>query len=221
MYAYDDARVYAINSAYRPVPGPLWAEAQLLTPNASVFASASASVPSGLDADAVVALFSLPMPAEVLAVLGPGRTYLVALSLREGTSSGRVLSQGTYWLSTSPDVLDWNASTYLTTPCSAFADFRDLLGLGPAQLDVVTEFPAPGVARATISLHSDALAVAFLVRARLISAHSGDPILPALWSDNYLVIRPGETRELFVDYSHAIVPQEGVKVIVESFNDYL
>ena len=137
MYAYDDSRVYAINSAYIPVAGPLWGDAELFTPNGVSFFHASGGLPSGLVADEVAPLFSLPTPAEVRARLGPRRTYLVALTLYSGpTSASPIVSQGTYWLSTNEDVLDWNASTFYNTPCTAFADFTDLRKLEPAELQV-------------------------------------------------------------------------------------
>lgn len=137
MYAYDDARAYVVNSAFTDVTSPLWAEAQLLAPNGSVFANATGELTHGLASDAVTRVLSLPPPAEVRLRLGSHRTYFVALKLHNGSSAaGPVVSQGTYWLSTSEDVLDWEATTWYNTPCTAFADFRDLLGLGPARLEV-------------------------------------------------------------------------------------
>ena len=137
MYAYDDARVYAINSAFLPVPGPLWAEAYLFTPDGVTFSTSSGGLSTGLEPDAVAALFAVMTPAAVRARLGPNRTYFVSLALHRGLSAaGPIISQGTYWLSTTEDVLDWGASTFYNTPCSAFADYRDLLGLGPPKLEV-------------------------------------------------------------------------------------
>ena len=99
MYAYDDARVYAVNSAFTAVPGPLWAASQLFFPNGSVFDSVSGGLSEGLPADGVALAFALPTPAAVRSRLGPHRTYFVALSMYNGSSDAapvvsRVRSRG-------------------------------------------------------------------------------------------------------------------------------
>lgn len=253
MYAYDDARAYAVNSLFAPVTGPLWGEAALFTGNGTVFATAAGGLPDGLPGDGAAPLFALPTPDAVRAVLGPRRTYFVGLTLYYGSSnaSGAVVSaaaggamrfrgrsralgaqasRGTYWLSTSPDVLDWPGSTWYNTPCSAYADYGDLRALPPAPL-TVTVSPAAAAAAAetgatlagsptlvaTVNVtNTAAAAVALLVHLRLVDAASVD-VWPVLWSDNYFSLRPGEAREgLSAVYDARVGP--AIRVIAETFN---
>jgi exo-1,4-beta-D-glucosaminidase len=51
----------------------------------------------------------------------------------------------------------------------------------------------------TAALHNTGAAVAFFVRLRLTKGAGGDEILPALWSDNYVSLLPGETRAITVE----------------------
>ena len=94
MYGYDDSRAYVINSAFTAIRSPLWATAQLFSPNGTIFDSASSGLPEGMAADGVALAFSLPTPAAVRSRLGPHRTYFVALSLYNGSSDAApVVSQ--------------------------------------------------------------------------------------------------------------------------------
>jgi hypothetical protein len=46
-------------------------------------------------------------------------------------------------------------------------------------------------------VRTDGTALAFQVRLKLNDA-AGEEILPVFWEDNYLMLRPGETREVRV-----------------------
>jgi exo-1,4-beta-D-glucosaminidase len=232
MYAYDDARAYAVNSLFTPVPGPLWGEAELFTGDGVVFANASGALAEGLAPDGVTAVFALPTQAEVAALIGPRRTYFVALRLRQGApgnTTGPVVAQSTYWLSTQEDVLDWAQSTYITTPCSTYADYSDLLALPPAPLRL--DALSPDVNTTIVTVTNTALdAVAFLVHLRLIGTPDGprkgmsratqaieQDVWPVLWSDNYFTLQPGETRSVRAQYDGSAWAGQPA-VDVESFN---
>ena len=61
--------------------------------------------------------------------------------------------------------------------------------------------------------------MAFLVRARAVSAADGLPVRPVFWSDNYFTLRPGESRQLTAHIPDP--PRAGVRVVVEAFNDFV
>lgn len=142
-------------------------------------------------------------------------------------------SSGTYWLSTTPDVLDWPQSTWYNTPCSSFADYADLRALPPAPLvvdvgvgasPVAAGLPtlllaAPPSLTATVNVTNTAsAAVAFLVHLRLVSSATGEDVWPVIWSDNYFSLRPSEARVLLMATYPAHVGA-GVRVVAETFND--
>ena len=91
----------------------------------------------------------------------------------------------------------------------------------PFILQVDSGFPNSSTAITTISLPANASSIAFLVHARLVAAVGGGVILPVMWSDNYVTLRPGDTRVLTVNFNSSLVPAGGAAVFVESFNDYL
>jgi len=49
-------------------------------------------------------------------------------------------------------------------------------------------------------------------------ATSGDPILPALYSDNFVTLMPGEARTIRIDLAAADARGEEPRVEVEGFN---
>ena len=49
------------------------------------------------------------------------------LDLNDAT--GKNVSSNFYWLSTQPDVLDWDRSTWYVTPTKTFADLTAIQGL--------------------------------------------------------------------------------------------
>src|SRR5690554_470463 len=58
---------------------------------------------------------------------------------------------------------------------------------------------------------------AILTRLKLVHPLSRYEILPALWSDNFISLLPGERRELTVSLPRG-EPQGGVEVVAEPFN---
>ena len=62
-------------------------------------------------------------------------TYFVQLRLDD--AAGRTVSSNFYWLSTKPDVPDWEKSTWFYTPSKSFADLRALAGLPAVDLTEV------------------------------------------------------------------------------------
>lgn len=84
-----------------------------------------------------------------------------------------------------------------------------------------THISGNSTAVTTVTLPADAPAVAFLVHARLVAAVGGAAVLPVLWSDNFVTLRPGESRVLTAQFGTAQAPPGGVKVVVEAFNNFL
>ena len=57
-----------------------------------------------------------------------------------------------------------------------------------------------------------------MVRVKVVREKSGDRILPAIYSDNYIALMPGERRTIRTEVADADTRGERPRVIVEGFN---
>jgi hypothetical protein len=57
-----------------------------------------------------------------------------------------------------------------------------------------------------------------MVRVRAVRERSGDRILPALSSDNYIALMPGERRSIRSEVDDADTRGERPRIVVEGFN---
>ena len=107
-------------------------------------------------------------------------------------ASGAEVARNFYWLSTEPDVLDYENNLWFVTPTKEFADFTALDDLPAVELEVSASGDG---AEVTVQLSNPTDALAFFVGLRVVDAE-GSSILPVLWDDNYVSILPGESRVL-------------------------
>jgi hypothetical protein len=59
---------------------------------------------------------------------------------------------------------------------------------------------------------------ALMVRVKAVRERSGDRILPAIYSDNYVALMPGETRVIHTELENADTRGERPTIMVEGFN---
>jgi hypothetical protein len=57
-----------------------------------------------------------------------------------------------------------------------------------------------------------------MVRVKAVREKSGDRILPALYSDNYLALMPGESRTVKTELEDADTRAERPRITIEGFN---
>ncbi len=127
-------------------------------------------------------------------------TYFLSLRLRD--ASGEELGGNFYWLSTKPDVLDYQAKVEpweYYTPSKEYADLTMLNHLPPAQIDVAYRVRATG-RKATVELTNRSGRIAFFIELLLTEEYTGEPIVPVLWQDNYVSLLPNETRTVAVTF---------------------
>jgi hypothetical protein len=70
----------------------------------------------------------------------------------------------------------------------------------------------------TTELANNSAAPAIMIRLKPVRTTSGDRILPALFSDNYLSLMPGERRTITTEVSRADARGERPRIVVEGFN---
>jgi len=135
------------------------------------------------------------------------------LDLRLNDSSGAEVARNFYWLSTEPDVLDYENNLWFVTPTKEFADFTALDDLPGVELEVSATADGSEV---TVQLGNSTDALAFFVELRVVDG-DGNSILPVLWDDNYVSILPGESRELTARFP-TVDDVSGATLAVQGWN---
>ena len=110
--------------------------------------------------------------------------------------TAKTVSLNWYWLSKSEDSLAWKKSTWFYTPQAGYTNYQGLQNLPLIQLRVnyTTEKNTTQTTQ-HIRITNSGKAVAFFVHLR-----GGDDILPVIFDDNYLLLAPGESRNIDCSY---------------------
>ena len=122
QYSYDDRGVVVVNSYYRPFTN-MKVRTRVLNLDMTEKFSRDSKVDVGEDSSTPIT--TLPE------MTGLTSTYFVSLELRD--SSDHVVSRNLYWLSSMPETLEWDKSTWYVTPTRTFADFTALNSLPPVE----------------------------------------------------------------------------------------
>ena len=182
-------KVEVVNYSAGHVPG-LTARAEILNMDGSVKWKADAAVDS-LE-DSVVEATRMEYPA------GLSPVHFIRLRLMRGDT---VLSDNFYWRGTK----EGNYKALQTLPKVTL------------EASTRTERQADRFVLTT-ELNNPAKAPALMVRLAVVRAKSGDRVLPALFSDNYVALMPGERRTIRTEVEAADGRGEEPRIAVEGFN---
>lgn len=190
QYSYDDGSVVVVSSRPETISG-LGVRARVLDLNSKQLLDRKTSI--DVPGDSVVRAFPLPSHLD-----GLTPTYFLKLEL--ANHSGAIISRNFYWLSTNPDVLDWEKQIGTAyTPQKAWADMRGLAELPETNVSAISSTEIKGRTASThVALHNLGSNIAFMLRLRLTDEKTGDDIVPVYWKDNYISLLPGEQREIDV-----------------------
>ena len=199
QYSYDDRSIVVVNSYYSAYKD-LQASVKVFNLDMSEKFSTGTAIDIGPDSS--TRIFTLPV------LDGLSSTYFVALRLAD--ASGTLLSSNLYWLSTRPDVLDWDKSVRLQTPSKQHADYQSLRQLPRVELNVSSKSEVRGeVGTTQVTIMNSTKSIAFFIRLKLEDGlperdeeqkfHEKE-VLPVLWQDNYFSLLPGEKREVTATY---------------------
>jgi Exo-beta-D-glucosaminidase Ig-fold domain/Glycosyl hydrolases family 2/F5/8 type C domain len=98
-------------------------------------------------------------------------------------------------------------------------DYRAIRQLAKARVQVTTMVKREGeIWRLTTELQNASAWPALMTRVKAVRAVSGDRILPAIYSDNYVLLIPGEHRTIETELQHADTRGETPKILVSGFN---
>ena len=193
LYGYDDHAVHVVSSQYTDAKG-LKLNAKLLNIDGTEKFSKDASLDAPADSSNKV--FEIPE------VEGLSPTYFLRLTLTD--NAGKVVGSNLYWLSTKAETLDWEKSTWWTTPTSQFADYSALSQMAKVRLNVTSRTESKGSDEVThVTIDNPSKTLAFFVRLKATKTKGGEEILPILWQDNYISLLPGEKREVTATYRTA------------------
>ena len=113
------------------------------------------------------------------------------------TESNGVVHKNNYWLSSTNDVIDpnYDKSSWVYTPNLSFADFTSLRNLSKVELTTESNETPDGI---EITLSNNSEHIAFGIQATIIDSETKEDIAPAIWSDNYIMLKGKETQVLEV-----------------------
>ena len=112
------------------------------------------------------------------------------LFLTLNDKDGREVQTNSYLLSSVEDITDWDNYNWIRTPLAQSADYKSLEHMKQADVSCEVKNTHSGL---EVKLTNNSEAVAFFLR---LSAKDmqGNMITPAYWSDNFISLKPGETR---------------------------
>ena len=184
QYSYDDRSVVVVNSYYKAFPGYSVTAKAL---NLDLTEQFSKTATLDVAADSAARVFEIPE------IAGLSTTYFVKLELRD--KAGAVASSNFYWLSTKPDVSNWQAGNGRYTPQSSYADLTGLVTLPRVALKLKSRSEAKGEDEVEhVTVENPTRQLAFFVHLRVIAGER--EVAPVIWEDNYVTLMPGEKRDL-------------------------
>ena len=208
MYSYSDRSIWVVSSQYRD------AKALRLTAavyNLDMTEKFTRQVAVDAAADSTVRLLDLP---EI-----PDLSPVYFLSLRLEDSAGRPVGNNFYWLSSKPETLAWDKSTWYATPAASYADFTALRQLPGVALKVGSRAERRGQEVIThVTLENTGKSLAFFIRLKVNRNAGGPEILPVVWQDNYVSLLPGEKREVDAAVRASILGAAAPAVEVSGWN---
>ena len=98
-------------------------------------------------------------------------------------------------------------------------DYQGIRELAPAKVAAKTRMSRNGSEwRITTELHNRSKTPALMVRVKAVRSKSGDLIVPALFTDNYIALMPGEKQTISVSLLDADTRGEKPSIQIEGYN---
>jgi len=238
-YDYVQRSIYIVNSLYSSAPNEdLFAKIEVFSVADETFFSKQVPVTANsIPSDGVIDLPELQPP---LPVVGGGAFFLQVSILDH---YGSVLDLNSYFLPEEDDVIDWSTLTWYNVLLSKYANLTSMFSsaLGPPQgvtttavfttVTDTTDLVSSGArwlsngqrggegswTRANVTVTNNGPNIANLVRVRIVpengdSRGTSDPA-PIFFSDNYLVLRVGEVRNVIAEFPDSIFRGQSPDVI--------
>ncbi|MGW4245172.1 glycosyl hydrolase 2 galactose-binding domain-containing protein [Nocardia sp. NPDC004722] len=192
QYSYDDRSVVVINQRNESAAG-LTAHVDLYNMDGSSKFHQDTPVDSAPGNGGKAVALTIPEQVDNL-----DTTYLAKLTLTD--AGGSEVSRNVYWLSTKPEVVDWeNKKDWPYTPAKSFASMEGLNQLAKSEVSATatSSTGADGQTTMTVQLTNTGggSTPALLTDVHLVDAQN-KPVLPVTWSNNQVTLWPGESVTL-------------------------
>jgi len=193
MYSYDDSSIAIVNALRHAVPR---VHLRVRVFNLDLTEKFARDTLLDVPADSSFRVLTVPN------VAGLSSTYFVDLRLSSAVSgTDSVISTNFYWLSAHPDVLAPDSTVSFAMATRQLADFTALRTLPAARVRATASFATHGTTgEARVTLTNPSQSLAFFIRLQITAGPKGEEVLPVEWSDNYVTLLPGETRQLTARY---------------------
>ena len=175
IYDYHTKAVYAVNETLQPAT--LKASMQLFKNGKISNDNQQVEIAPGT----VVKVFDID-------TTGAPASFLF-LKLKD--QNNQEVATNEYFLVTETDVYNWPKTTWVNTPITHYASYAMLDGMCSKDYQLTFKKTSDEQYEVTVSNPTDK--VAFMIRLTA-KDEQGQLICPAYWSDNYLILAPGETR---------------------------
>jgi len=184
VYNYGDKNVYLTNS--------LWQDQNNLEIEVSIYdinseLVFSETLKSEIAANTSKLILELPELKKL------STTYFINLQVKK---EGQIEASNFYWLSTQPDVHNWEKSEWFYTPYTDYADFTQLNQMELVQVKsrFTTKENSMGDQIISCELENRSNKIAFFIELAIKDKATNETIVPVFWDDNYLSLMPGEKR---------------------------
>jgi exo-1,4-beta-D-glucosaminidase len=119
------------------------------------------------------------------------------------TEDNGTVHKNNYWLSSTEDFIDpnYDNSSWVYTPNLSFCDFTALRSLPKVSLAMKSTKTSDGM---EITLTNTNDQIAFGIQAMVINSETKEDVAPAIWSDNYLMLKGKEKQVLQVDFKKEV-----------------
>ena len=205
QYSYDDHSVFVVNSLYTPAPH-LTASAHVYDASLKELYTHNAQLDAGPDAS----LRAFEIPADTFS------SNLTFVQLELKNDKGETISRNFYWVPSRLTEFDWSKTDYTHTPALTHEDLKALRQLPAARVEASFE-PASASPSLLVRLHNPSKALAFQV-AVSVSGPNGEDSTPVYWSDNYIELMPGETREITANFADSTMQKTPKTLTVTGWN---
>ena len=119
------------------------------------------------------------------------------LNLSVLNKKGEQISTNFYWLSSKNDKMEPNkdSASWIYTPSVEFADYKALRTLPKANIKVEKAIKGNEM---EVSVSNTSNSIAFFIELIAMDDKTKEPARPVFWSDNYISLKPGESKKLIL-----------------------
>lgn len=193
VYNYDNRCIYLINDNFEPIEN-LSATVRLYDIRSQLLAEEEISINALPNSSTV--LHEIQRPKSI------SSTYFVDLCLKDALNTE--IARNFYWLSTTEELLDYDADLEgfaFHTPSKQYSDLRQLNMMEKITLKVSYHLSQYESSTETvITLENNNPTIAFLINLEWIDKETGEILVPVFWDDNFITLTPYDKRTVHASF---------------------